>query len=47
MYYYLSLEYLKETMAYVAGIDAAFYKEYDMNSQLMQRGNGYFVVFLP
>lgn len=43
----LPLEYLKETKAYKAEIDAAFYEEAGINPQEMEIGNGYFAVFYP
>lgn len=43
----LPLEYLKETKAYKAEIDAAFYEEAGVTGQEMQVGNGYFAVFFP
>ena len=44
---YLPLEYLKETKAYNASKDAAFYDEAGVASQELLMGDGYFVVFLP
>lgn len=43
----LPLEYLKETKAYKAEIDAAFYEEGDLNPQELFIGNGYFAIFFP
>ncbi len=43
----LPLESLKETKAYRAENDAAFYKESGVKSQEMVIGNGYFAVFFP
>lgn len=43
----LPLEYLKETKAYRAEIDAAFYEETNLKSQELLIGNGYFAVFYP
>lgn len=43
----LPLEYLKETKAYDAGKDAAFYEETGIAGQEMLVGNGYFAVFFP
>ena len=43
----LPLEYLKETKAYKAEIDAAFYEEENVKPQEMEIGNGYFAVFFP
>lgn len=43
----LPLEYLKETKAYKAEIDAAFYEEDGIVGQEMRVGNGYFAVFFP
>ena len=43
----LPLEYLKETKAYDAGKNAAFYEEAGVAGQEMQVGNGYFAVFFP
>ena len=43
----LPLEYLKETKAYKAEIDAAFYVEANVKPQEMLIGNGYFVIFYP
>ena len=43
----LPLEYLKETKAYKAEIDAAFYEEADTKPQEMVLGNGYFAVYYP
>ena len=44
---YLPLEYLKETKAYDASKDAAFYEEAGVASQELLMGDGYFVVFFP
>ena len=44
---YLPLEYLKETKAYKAEIDAAFYEEENVKPQEMVIGNGYFAIFYP
>lgn len=41
----LPLEFLKETKAYKAEIDAAFYVEVDVKPQEMLIGNGYFAIF--
>lgn len=43
----LPLEYLKETKAYKAEIDAAFYEEENVKPQEMVIGNGYFAIFYP
>ena len=43
----LPLEYLKETKAYKAEIDAAFYEEAGIKPQEMVIGNGYFAVYYP
>ena len=43
----LPLEYLKETKAYRAEIDAAFYEGANVQTQEMVIGNGYFAVFFP
>ena len=43
----LPLEYLKETKAYDAGKDAAFYEEAGAAGQELLMGNGYFAVFFP
>ena len=43
----LPLEYLKETKAYKAEIDAAFYEEVDVKTQEMVIGNGFFAIFYP
>lgn len=43
----LPMEYLKETKAYDAGKDAAFYEETGIARQEMLVGNGYFAVFFP
>lgn len=43
----LPLEYLKETKAYIAGIDAAFYIEAEVKPQEVVIGNGYCVIFYP
>lgn len=45
--YCLPLEYLKETKAYDASKDAAFYEEAGVAGQEMLVGNGYFAVFYP
>ena len=45
--YCLPLEYLKETKAYDASKDAAFYEEAGVSGQEIQVGNGYFAVFFP
>lgn len=44
---YLPLECMKETKAYDACKDAAFYEEAGVAGQEMQVGNGYFAVFFP
>ena len=41
------LEYLKETKAYGAAKDAAFYVEAVVAGQEMLVGNGYFAIFFP
>lgn len=41
----MPLEFLKETKAYKAEIDAAFYVEVDVKPQEMLIGNGYFAIF--
>ena len=41
----LPLEFLKETKAYKAEIDVAFYEEAGVKPQEMLIGNGYFAVF--
>ena len=43
----LLLEYLKETKAYDASKDTAFYDETGVAGQEMLVGNGYFAVFFP
>ena len=43
----LSLEYLKETKAYDADKDAAFYEEAGVAGLEMMVGDGYFAVFFP
>ena len=43
----LPLEYLQETQAYKAEIDAAFYKEASMRPQEVVIGGGYFAVYFP
>lgn len=43
----LPLEYLKETKAYKAEIDAAFYEESGIKPQEMVIGNDFFAVFYP
>lgn len=43
----LPLEYLKETKAYDASKDAAFYEEAGVAGQALLVGNGYFAVFFP
>ena len=43
----LPLEYLKETKAYKAEIDAVFYDEENVKPQEMVIGNGYFAIFYP
>lgn len=43
----LPLEYLKETKAYNAKIDAAFYEGNNVKPQELLIGNGYFAVFYP
>ena len=43
----LPLEFLKETKAYKAEIDAAFYEEANVAPQEMVIGNGYFAIFYP
>lgn len=43
----LPLEYLKETKAYNAEVDAAFYEEANIKPQEMVVGNCYFAVFYP
>lgn len=43
----LPLEYLKETKAYKAEIDAAFYEEVNVTPQEMLIGNGYFAIYFP
>lgn len=43
----LPLEYLKETKAYKAEIDAAFYEGNNVKPQEFLIGNGYFAVFYP
>ena len=43
----LPLEYLKETKAYDARKDAAFYEEAGVAGQEMLVGTGYFAVFFP
>ena len=43
----LPLEYLKETKAYDASMDAAFYEETGVAGQEMLVGYGYFAVFFP
>lgn len=45
--YSLPLEYLKEIKAYNKDIDAAFYREADINSQEILIGNGHFAIFFP
>lgn len=43
----LPLECLKETKAYKAEIDAAFYEQTNVKTQEMLIGNGYFAIFYP
>ena len=43
----LPLEYLKETKAYKAEIDAAFYEGVKVSAQELLIGNGYFAIFYP
>ena len=43
----LPLEYLKETKAYSAENDAAFYEENGVKPSDLLLGNGYFTIFFP
>ncbi len=45
--YCLPLEYLKETKAYDKAIDAAFYKEGEVEPVELLLGNGYFAILFP